>query len=1180
MAKLAKRKRPSRDEDASLSESRNNESSTNKRPLRVREDTEFPSKPKCFRIEEIPTAVTEEKLQRQLAPTVDGQESSNLHLTLARSFGKYQTATFMSTGIPRNLEYPFDSEFIGVTPLFEPKDAEIDIIAVHGLGSHAIGGFKSKGTSHVWLRDSLPHDIPNSRILLYGYDSSIMNQNHKISIPGLGKTFLNSYKTFRKDTKTTQRPIIFLGHSLGGLLIKEALCIAFDGEGDAPNRDFCRSSYGLVFFGVPNLGLKHENLKKITGERPAEQLIHDLSIDKETEPTPYLESLKSRFISCHKKQDPPMKIISFYEEKKTPTVTVGNAGKPKRTGESCFMVTKESACRIGFEDDTHSHHPLPLDHSDLVKFVRHADPSYRIVQDKLRDLVQEGCDFVPRRFQSDIVLSEEQKRHWDDLNVPDYRAFYENKEKLAKPVEGSLQWLVSKDSQRPRGENSLQYEDFEAWRDNSTPSSLLVLGPPGLGKSVLSNFVVNHIQQFAKTRCNNKVIFFFCNIKDDNKRTASSVLRGLIVQLCGDKRYFQKLPNRFQTKGGSEAFRSAAFDELWRTFDDLVQSGQHSRIFCVIDGLDVYETAGMEDLVTKLGEMAGRCPIWLFFTSRPDGPVGNFTPGTKRNLRQPNHDIEVFITKQLELLPKNFDKFHTDIRQGILDEAGGTFLWIHIILREIRNLKFPSLKNIKQVIEETPQELEDLYTTLFQAVSRGKHAIAILAWVTYAKRPLSLEELETAVAVMITKGGRWEDCLEEKVSLDADLIKESLGTLIDVIDGKLFLIHQSLLDFLKGRPEIWYEGDLELQLPQPNIELGRTCMRYLSFGDITIRRDAISVEGDCSDKEGSIFLRYAARYWHKHIESIDNVKDSINLLQSIVLGSNLNHWTQAQDKIFPHPFSFSHRMSIFDICLKFDIGWLASGLADPSIPELSYNFSNHHLTQAALRAPNVLKNLLQNGFQITPEIVEVAAGCVYGKEALELLLEERGDEIQITPEVVMAAARNGYREVLELLLEKRGDEIQITPRAVVAAIESEYGTETLKLLLEKRGDKIQITPEVVIAAAGNSPRGVLKLLLERRGDEIQITPEVVIAAVRNGYRGVLELLLEKRGDEIQITPEVVMAAAVNQYQEDGLNLLLEKRGDEVQTILISSNLYSGKKIQEMGRDEILELCRIDDGKGG
>jgi preprotein translocase subunit Sec61beta len=726
------------------------------------------------------------------------------------------------------------------------------------------------------------------------------------------------------------------------------------------------------------------------------------------------------------------------------------------------------------------------------------------------------------------------------LNVPDYRAFYENKEKLAKPVEGSLQWLVSKDSQRPQGEDSLQYEDFSTWRDSSTPSCLLILGPPGLGKSVLSNFVVNHIQQFVKNQ-RNKVIFFFCNIKDGNARTASSVLRALIVQLCTDKRYFQKLPNRFQAKGDSKAFHSATFDELWRPFDDLVQSGLHSRIFCIIDGLDVYETVGMEDLVTKLGEMAGRRPIWLFLTSRPDGPVGNRPSGTRRNLRQPNHDVQVFITKQLELLPSSFNRFHTDIREGILSRAGGTFLWIHIILKEIRKIDFPSKKSVQQVIKKTPRELDELYTDLFRAASRGRHAIAILAWVTFAKRPLSLRELETAVAVMLTNSGNWADYLEDRIFLDADLIKERLGTLIDVIDGELFVIHQSLLDFLKTRPTIWHEGDLELQLPRPNLALGRTCMRYLSFGDINIRKDKISVEEDCSDKEEATFLGYAATYWYEHIESIDDVKDSIDLVQSIFMGSNHEHWRRAHETKL-----WYRNSSIFDICVYFDIGWLASGLKDPSVPELSHQFTEESLVQIAVYAPKVLSHVLQNDimpeFQITPKVVTAAARSPYG--TLKLLLEKRGDEIPITPELITTVAGKTV-EVLEFLLEKRGNEFQITPE-VVAATATGSSSENLKLLLEKRGDEFQITPEAVAAAAGRSPEN-LKLLLEKRGDEIRITPEVVTAAV-NGFRAkeTVELLLDERGNEIQSTPEVLIAAAGDQNGMKLLEFLLEKRGDEIQ----------------------------------
>jgi len=61
----------------------------------------------------------------------------------------------------------------------------------------------------------------------------------------------------------------------------------------------------------------------------------------------------------------------------------------------------------------------------------------------------------------------------------------------------------------------------------------------------------------------------------------------------------------------------------------------------------------------------------------------------------------------------------------------------------------------------------------------------------------------------------------------------------------------------------------------------------------------------------------------------------------------------------------------------------------------------------------------------------------------------------------------------------------------------------IRLLLELRGAEIQITEEVVKAAAGNYGSGeeVMRLLLEQRGAEIQITEEMVKAAAGNYLSG-------------------------------------------------------------------------------
>lgn len=71
------------------------------------------------------------------------------------------------------------------------------VIAVPGLGSHAIGSWKSPTSNDVWLRDYLPDDVPNIRVLLYGYDTSLVGSDSKDSIEDLGSRFLESIKAFR-----------------------------------------------------------------------------------------------------------------------------------------------------------------------------------------------------------------------------------------------------------------------------------------------------------------------------------------------------------------------------------------------------------------------------------------------------------------------------------------------------------------------------------------------------------------------------------------------------------------------------------------------------------------------------------------------------------------------------------------------------------------------------------------------------------------------------------------------------------------------------------------------------------------------------------------------------------------------------------------------------------------------
>ena len=47
------------------------------------------------------------------------------------------------------------------------------IVAIHGFGGHPEGSFTASNDIH-WIRDLLGNDIPEARIFVWGYDSTIL----------------------------------------------------------------------------------------------------------------------------------------------------------------------------------------------------------------------------------------------------------------------------------------------------------------------------------------------------------------------------------------------------------------------------------------------------------------------------------------------------------------------------------------------------------------------------------------------------------------------------------------------------------------------------------------------------------------------------------------------------------------------------------------------------------------------------------------------------------------------------------------------------------------------------------------------------------------------------------------------------------------------------------------------
>ena len=103
------------------------------------------------------------------------------------------------------------------------------IVAIHGLNGHreTTWTFEGKGKNGdvLWLRDLLPSIIPNARIWTWGYDSRTRSKSHGeyLTIKSLydhGRELVFDLDGERRASNTHRRPIIFIVHSLGGIVVK------------------------------------------------------------------------------------------------------------------------------------------------------------------------------------------------------------------------------------------------------------------------------------------------------------------------------------------------------------------------------------------------------------------------------------------------------------------------------------------------------------------------------------------------------------------------------------------------------------------------------------------------------------------------------------------------------------------------------------------------------------------------------------------------------------------------------------------------------------------------------------------------------------------------------------------------------------------------------------------------
>ncbi|KAL4957901.1 hypothetical protein BDW69DRAFT_180144 [Aspergillus filifer] len=241
------------------------------------------------------------------------------------------------------------------------KFPKIDIVAIHGLNpknkeNHAERTWEASN-GKMWLRDFLPKQLPQARILLFGYNSNVSIQSSSAGVREQAQYLLNRLWLERQGCET--RPIIFIAHSLGGILVKEALVQAKLGH---TYQSIQTSTYGIVFFGTPHRG---SHLAKL-GETLAKAVRAFLRTPNNTfinalkENDLYANELSANFQQLLE----DYKYINFYE-----TLPLRSLG----------IIVEKSSSTLGLPDSRELAVALLGDHESICRYMDEEDDNYKHV---------------------------------------------------------------------------------------------------------------------------------------------------------------------------------------------------------------------------------------------------------------------------------------------------------------------------------------------------------------------------------------------------------------------------------------------------------------------------------------------------------------------------------------------------------------------------------------------------------------------------------------------------------------------------------------------------------------------------------------------------------------------------------------------------------------------------------
>ncbi|KAI8626193.1 ankyrin [Xylariaceae sp. FL1651] len=800
----------------------------------------------------------------------------------------------------------------GITELYVPSSPIVDICFVHGFTGHPDRTWRSKkrakkteiSSNHVakraklasfmthsrlaeentnnpdvisemsdtselsesvyWPRDLLPEIIPQARVLTFGYDTNIrhslggpISQNRLSDHAG---DFLAALEGCRH--RNPCRPLVFIAHSLGGLLVKDMLRISKSYESSQPDRwRVYESTASLLFFGTPHAGADPRNalhrtltnIIKALGFRVNNEIVQTLMPGAERSKLLADDFLKWTS-ACG------WDIYTFQEE------LPHSALKVK-------IVEDHSSC---INDPCHERivH-IRADHVDMCRFTDIEDPEFRKVTSALFR-VQESLISRPLRFPSDATPPLEHPQSRTDVLPLSPEQRQRLLEKLS--FEGiDSRYMTHRTAHSKTCQWLPQHSLYKLWLDPAQLDThhgfLWIRGKPGTGKSVMMKYL------FQSTRRNKRncivISFFFSARGSLLEHTTEGMYRSLLSQLLPhlpmvniDQDALHHLLNLDENK----EWPIEALKDVLRSFVEQIKKD----LYCFVDALDECPEDEVRDMISFLEDLGtnttnSNFKVRVCFSSR-HYPYITIRYGLQLVLEDEvdhSKDMQCYIRSKLNIKQP---RLRQEIEDEIVERSSRIFLWAVLVV-DILNKEYDKGGdvNIRKKLRQLPKGLHQLFHDILTRDNGNLDELVLcIQWILYAKRPLRPEELYFGMKL----GGDPSACpLWDQTAITLDQISRfnlnvSKG-LAEVTkkDKTVQFIHESVRDYLlreKGLQTLLHHLDSPTSLSEgaSHDTLRDICSTQI-FATVSIGKTP-----DNEDQQSWMpLLKYAITYILVHADS-------------------------------------------------------------------------------------------------------------------------------------------------------------------------------------------------------------------------------------------------------------------------------------------------------------------------